>query len=96
MPKPLPNETKEEYIPRCIEYIVKNEGAEQKAAVGKCYGLWDYFNKKNITEKISDYIEEEGTVTADIDITPTADKPKKKKKKAPMLRRRLQSTLLGV
>jgi hypothetical protein len=89
MPKPLPNETKEEYIPRCISYVIKNEGAEQKQAAGKCYGLWDYFNKKNIIEKIDDYLKEQSTTTPDIDITPTADRPKKKKKS--IFRRRLLS-----
>lgn len=110
MPKPLSNETKEEYISRCTKYVIDNEGVEQKQAVGKCYGLWDHFNKKdemllhkidhyineNIDMTLAEYIQkcmeiimkEEGTCTADIDVTPTNDKPKKKKKS--MLRKRLQ------
>jgi hypothetical protein len=123
MPRPLPNETKEKYISRCIEYVVKNEGTKQDQAIGKCYGLWDHFHKNNITEKIervvskeyikgflempiADYInlcakltdgemQEESTTTADIDVTPTADTPKKKKKRL-TFRRSLQKIAPGI
>jgi hypothetical protein len=57
-----------------------SEGIEQKKAVGKCYGMWDYYTKKkNVTEKIDLFLEQ-GTVTDDIDITPHSSAPKRKKK----------------
>jgi len=93
MPKPLPNESKSDYVSRCIEYVVKNEGVEQKAAIGKCYGLWEHFHKNNVTEKIDVFLEQ-GTITPDIDVTITDSKPKKKKKSP--FRRRLQSGILGI
>ena len=40
MPKVKPGMKKSEYVPFCISYVMKNEGLDQKAAVGKCYGLW--------------------------------------------------------
>lgn len=46
MPKPKPNESKEEYISRAIETF-KKEGFEQKEAIGRAYGFWDYYSKKN-------------------------------------------------
>lgn len=44
--KPNPGETKDEYISRCIPYVL-DEGASQEQAAGKCYGMWenrDYFD----------------------------------------------------
>ena len=38
--KPNPGESKDEYIGRCIPYVL-NEGASQEQAAGKCYGMWD-------------------------------------------------------
>lgn len=90
MPTPREGEDKSSYISRCIKYCMDNEGTEQKAAVGKCYGMWDSYQKKsNVAEKInifvggsniksstnkmklSDYIEEAGTVDSDLgDLTP--------------------------
>ena len=40
MPKVKPGMKKSEYVKYCISFVMKNEGLEQKAAVGKCYGLW--------------------------------------------------------
>ena len=30
MPEPLKNESKKEYIPRCVSYMIKQENREQK------------------------------------------------------------------
>jgi len=40
MPKIRKNETKSEYIPRAIRYLMKKEGLSQKYAVGKAHGIW--------------------------------------------------------
>ena len=52
MPEPKKNETKQKYISRCIAYCVKNEGLSQKAATGKCYGMWEqkHGKKKDLPE----------------------------------------------
>jgi hypothetical protein len=92
MPTPNAGESKSDYISRCIPYVIKEEGASQDQAVGKCYGLWKYFQKKkNITERINDYLEEQGTTTADVDITPCDNKKKKRK-----LARRLHPELINI
>jgi hypothetical protein len=39
MPSVKRNESSKSYLSRCIP-IVKKEGSTQKAAVGKCYGLY--------------------------------------------------------
>ena len=38
--KPNPGESKNDYISRCIAYVL-NEGASQEQAAGKCYGMWE-------------------------------------------------------
>ena len=38
--KPNPGESKNDYISRCIPYVL-NEGASQEQAAGKCYGMWE-------------------------------------------------------
>jgi hypothetical protein len=48
--KPNIGETKDEYISRCIPYVL-NEGASQEQAAGKCYGMWD--NKFGAGDKVS-------------------------------------------
>jgi hypothetical protein len=45
MPTVKKGEKKKNYISRCIP-IVMGEGKPQKEAIGKCYGLYDYFKKK--------------------------------------------------
>jgi hypothetical protein len=60
MPTPRKGEQKSAYISRCIRYCVDSEGMEQKAAVGKCYGMWDYYTKNNVTEKIHSIVEGKG------------------------------------
>lgn len=38
--EPGANESKEEFLPRCIEYVI-NEGKESEQAVAICYNLWE-------------------------------------------------------
>jgi hypothetical protein len=47
---PSPGESKEDYISRCIPYVI-NEGKTPDEAAGKCYGMWD--GKFVIGDKVS-------------------------------------------
>jgi len=47
---PRSGESKEDYISRCIPYVL-NEGATQEQAAGKCYGMWE--QKFAIGDKVS-------------------------------------------
>ena len=38
--EPAPNESKEEFLPRCIEYVI-NEGKESEQAVAICSNMWE-------------------------------------------------------
>lgn len=47
MPTPKPNEKKEDFISRCIRYVMKNEGITDRAhAWQKCNGIWEQSKKK--------------------------------------------------
>ncbi len=46
MPAVKPHESQKEYVSRCIPYVMKHEGATQKQAAGKCYGMYRYKKKK--------------------------------------------------
>ena len=55
MPYPKENETKSEYISRCIPYVVKEGTAkDEKQAAAICYSMWD---KKKNEEKMSNIID---------------------------------------
>ena len=47
---PSPTETKDEFISRCIPYVMR-EGKTQNEASGQCYGMWD--NREFAFEKVS-------------------------------------------
>ncbi len=49
-------ETKEEFIPRCIEYVV-NEGKDNEQAIAICNSMWDNRNmqEQDMQETYSDY-----------------------------------------
>ena len=47
MPAINPGESRNSYIPRCVSYVMKHEGLEQKAAVGKCEGMYDQHLKNS-------------------------------------------------
>jgi len=46
MPTPKPKETQQEFISRCISYVIKEEGLDKDQAAGKCYGIWRQHKKK--------------------------------------------------
>lgn len=46
MPKIKNGEKRSEYLERCIPYVIKNEGLDQKAAIGKCEGMYSEHKKK--------------------------------------------------
>ncbi len=57
MPKVLPKDTQESYVSRCIPYVMKNEGLDQKQASGKCFGLWRQ-HQKNKRSKAETLMED--------------------------------------
>lgn len=71
MPKPNPNETKPEFMKRCVPILVE-EGKPSAQAVAVCYSLWENRKKEvdNMEEKLQKYItvktiaeEEDRTLT---------------------------------
>lgn len=52
MPYPQKNEKKADYVSRCVK-ICMDEGLDQKAALGKCYGMWKTYHgaAKAVKEK---------------------------------------------
>ena len=68
--EPSPNESEEEFLPRCISYVI-NEGKESEQAVAICSNIWkqkfqeDSFTDypdgvKSNAQKVLDYTEENG------------------------------------
>jgi len=45
MPRPRKEEKQSSYVSRCISQS-RHEGYSQKAAVGRCYGMYRYYKKK--------------------------------------------------
>ena len=45
MPSVKSGESEKDYVSRCIAYVIKNEGATQEQAAGKCYGLYRQHRK---------------------------------------------------
>lgn len=46
MPTPNKNETEEKFVSRCIAYVIKEKGKDQKQAAGECYGIWREHRKE--------------------------------------------------
>jgi len=46
MPAVKKGEKQSDYVSRCVAYVVKNEGLNQQAALGKCYGLYKESKKR--------------------------------------------------
>jgi hypothetical protein len=89
MPTPNSNETKQQFVSRCIEYMMKEGGREQKQCIAICYSIWDNKDKKNVSEKINRILGEQGTVTKDVDMTPANRNRKRRKRKESPIRRSL-------
>jgi hypothetical protein len=68
MPKPKKKEKKNKYISRCIS-AVRHEGTGQKQAVGKCYGMWDYYKKESRIYDFETFINEGRKEKLEIDKT---------------------------
>lgn len=58
MPTIKKGESRNSYIPRCINYVVKNEGLTAKQAAGKCEGMYDQHlkNKKSKSASLMDKV----------------------------------------
>jgi gluconate kinase len=41
MPKPVENETRDQWMERCIPYLIDIEDKEQDEAVAQCAAMWD-------------------------------------------------------
>jgi len=48
MPTPKKNETKNEFIHRCIPYVIRESGGKVSGdhAVAKCFGIWRQWQKE--------------------------------------------------
>lgn len=67
MPDIKAGESRDDYVARCVPYVIKKEGATQKQALGKCYGMYDHYTKnEDIVIRLSRMIGDCGTVTGDI------------------------------
>ena len=55
IPVPKNNETKSDFIKRCIPYVIK-EGKSKDQSVAICYSIWKNKNKKK-NNKYNDVIE---------------------------------------
>ena len=53
MPTPNDNETREEFISRCIPYVM-DEGKTRDQAMGMCYGIWKQHHPGTKAEIIGD------------------------------------------
>jgi len=47
MPTPRKDEPKDKFIPRCVRYLIDNEGKEPDQAVAMCHSIWRDKDKKD-------------------------------------------------
>ena len=48
MPRPRIGEKESEYIPRCIRWVMTEEGVrDEKHAYAKCKGMWEQFKGRS-------------------------------------------------
>jgi hypothetical protein len=50
MPSINKGESRDDYLKRCVPYVMKNEGLAQDAAVGKCEGMFTQHQKHHAEE----------------------------------------------
>ena len=65
MPSPKPNESRQDFVNRCIPYLIRegkhsNTADGRKAAAGECYGIYD--NKKKSKYKVDDIVIYDGKI----------------------------------
>jgi len=59
MPYPKEGESKENYISRCIPYMMKEGTAkDNKQAAAICYSMWEKNKNESITNKIANFLNE--------------------------------------
>ena len=51
MPSINPNESEQKYISRCVKFVMEHENLSQKAALGKCYGMYKQHKKAKGNEE---------------------------------------------
>ena len=56
MPKPRPDETKDEYIGRCIGMLI-NEGKPESQAAAICNSMWEERNMTAYEKELRKYIK---------------------------------------
>ena len=60
MPTPHKDETKSEFVSRCISHVMKKEGVKTtKEAAGRCYGIWRSAKGQPERKSSTDYKEAE-------------------------------------
>ena len=59
MPKPNPNESKKDFIARCVPYVLKEGTAkDNKQAVAMCYSIWKQHRKNSAINKFEFILKE--------------------------------------
>jgi len=56
MPSIKKGESRSDYVARCVPYCMKNEGLDEKSAVGKCEGMYDQ-HKKTVKQNNNEFLE---------------------------------------
>ena len=51
MPSVKKGESQEDFASRCIPYLIKNEGKDQKQAAGECYGIYKQHKQESVVAK---------------------------------------------
>lgn len=62
MPDVKKGEKRNDYVSRCVQYVMKNEGLDQKAAVGKCEGMYTEHTKKHTKAWAEEFLVEKEEV----------------------------------
>jgi len=52
MPAVKPGESRNDYVKRCVSYVVEHEGLTTTQAVGKCEGMYTEHAKKSLAKKL--------------------------------------------
>ena len=52
MPEPEKDESQKDFIGRCVKYVMDEGETDNKAALGKCYGIWRQAHKNESIDKV--------------------------------------------
>lgn len=69
MPEPKKGESKNEYIGRCVSYVMNEDpNIKQDHALAKCYGMWEQAHKNEevtmgIAKTVNKYLKESVSTT---------------------------------